>query len=754
MTGKIRYWIVGIAAITWGLTEPALVRAQDAQTEATNAEETGANSVQVQQERVESLIAALEDEPQRQELIAQLRLLLESQAAATPPDQVPTVGDELLGGLSRQFVALGDAVDAILSAPSDIVEMWSWLSEDMDSSVGRARWQDILLAAGLCLAAGFAVFFVIRFPVRRLGRRLSKPEKALFVKVLRGAAGFLLDALPVAGFAAAGAITLAALEVSSIATALTANLLDVITIALATCALIRVITRPRRPEMRLLPVSEGVARDLTRRMFWVVGIMSVAYGIVQTLPLVGMPYGARTAFLTLAALISAALLINLAIRHRRPVRQAMERAMATGSIIGDLVHSLARGWHVLAAGVILVLLITYIVGGDRLFVGTVVQIGWSMLALVAASGIWRLVVAFNARQDERTKLKAAETDGEAVRQSGHMLLRLAARLAIAVAIIALLVHIWLFDVVDWLGNESGRALVEATITIVIILALAFAANQAIAAIIDRIQRTRRSEATEHRRRRVETLLPLLRSAAAVIISAVALLIILSEIGLDITPLLASAGVIGLAIGFGAQSLVKDVITGLFILMEDAVGIGDVVTVAGYSGVVEEMTIRTIRLRDFGGNIHVIPFGVVDAATNMTRDFSYAVFDIGVSYNADVDQVIACMNDIDTELRADAEMRRQVLEPIQIVGLDSFGDSAVVIKARIKTLPGQQWSIFRAYNRLLKKTFDERGIEIPFPQMTLHTPAITNPVGVEEPGTKNQAASEKIDSVNMPGEIED
>ncbi|MEZ5667409.1 MAG: mechanosensitive ion channel [Alphaproteobacteria bacterium] len=714
---------------------------------AEGASEAGANSLQLQRERVEALIGTLEDPQQRQELIAQLRLLLEAQDQAAPPDQQGSVGDELLGQLSQQFEALGEAIDAIIAAPDDMVDMWAWLREDVANANGRSRWYDILRTAGLSLLAAFAAYFLLRIPARRFGERLATPGQALFSRLWRGAAGFGLDALPVLAFAAAGSAALAAIDAAFIARALTTTLLNVVTIALATCALIRVITRPRRPAMRLLPLSDGEARNTTRRLFWVVGIMAVAYAVAQTLPRIGMPWSARTAILTIAAVVSAGLVVALIVRLRRPIQYAIERSARKGSLSGDVFHWVARNWHTIAIVLVLVLTVTYIAGGDSLFVGVLGQIGWSLLAGVLALGAWRLVVVINERRDRKAKVE--QTDGDAVRQSGSVLLRLTVRFAIFAALLALLVHIWVFDIVGWLGNDAGRALMESLVTIAIILALAFAANRAIAAVIDRIQRSRRAEAAEHRRRRVETLLPLLRNAAGVIIGAVALLIVLSEIGLDITPLLASAGVIGIAIGFGAQSLVKDVITGLFILMEDAVGVGDVVTVAGYTGVVEEMSIRTIRLRDFAGNLHVIPFGVVDAATNMTRDFSYAVFEVGVSYDSDVDQVIACMHDVDAALREDAEIRANILEPIQVVGLDSFGDNAVVIKARIKTRPGQQWVVYRAYNRLLKIYFDERGIEIPFPQMTLHSPARhTGAAGAAAPAT---LAPESIDSESIPTE---
>ena len=196
---------------------------------------------------------------------------------------------------------------------------------------------------------------------------------------------------------------------------------------------------------------------------------------------------------------------------------------------------------------------------------------------------------------------------------------------------------------------------------------------------------------------------------------------LSELGLDIAPLLAGAGIAGLAIGFGAQSLVKDVITGVFILLEDSITVGDVVNVGGHSGVVEGMTVRTVRLRDLSGNVHVVPFGEVQTVLNMTKDFAYALIEAGVAYKEDVDEVIGVLKEIGDEMCEDEEFGPMIMAPLEVMGLDSFGDSSVNIRVRMKTRPIKQWSVRREYHRRMKRVFDERGIEIPFPHRTVLFP---------------------------------
>jgi small conductance mechanosensitive channel len=220
-------------------------------------------------------------------------------------------------------------------------------------------------------------------------------------------------------------------------------------------------------------------------------------------------------------------------------------------------------------------------------------------------------------------------------------------------------------------------------------------------------------------KRAETLSHVIRDVARVAILAVSALMVLSELGLNLGPLLAAAGIGGLAVGFGAQNIVKDVLSGFFILLEDSIRVGDVVEIAGVGGLVEEVRLRAITLRDLSGNVHVVPNGAVDKVKNMTKDYSYYLFDLGVAYREDVDEVMAVVAEIAEGLRADRHFADDILEPLEMLGVDQFADSAVIIKCRIKTKPIQQWRIGREMNRRIKKTFDAKGIEIPFPHHTLY-----------------------------------
>ena len=219
-------------------------------------------------------------------------------------------------------------------------------------------------------------------------------------------------------------------------------------------------------------------------------------------------------------------------------------------------------------------------------------------------------------------------------------------------------------------------------------------------------------------KRAATLTGILRTIALSAIWAIIIIESLQLVGLDIAPILAGAGILGLAVGFGAQNLVRDLISGFFIILEDQVRLGDVAVINGTGGAVETITFRTISLRDFSGVVHIFPNGGITTLSNMTKDWSAFVLDMGVAYREDTDRVVEVMRAVGDGLRQDQAFGALIIEPIEIVGVENFADSAVTIRARIKTKPAEQWKVGREYRRRLKKAFDAQRIEIPFPMRTL------------------------------------
>ncbi len=221
------------------------------------------------------------------------------------------------------------------------------------------------------------------------------------------------------------------------------------------------------------------------------------------------------------------------------------------------------------------------------------------------------------------------------------------------------------------------------------------------------------------KRRIETLARVFRYISTVVISLVAGMLALSEVGISIAPILGAAGVVGLAVGFGAQSLIKDYFNGFFMLLENQIRQGDVVEVCGKTGTVEDVTLRYVSLRDYEGSVHYVPNGLITTVTNKSRGFAYAVIDVSIAYRENVDEVIGVMREVGAELCAKEGVGDDILEDIEISGVQEWGDSAVVIRCRFKTETLAQWDVRREYLRCLKQAFDARGIEIPYPHLTLY-----------------------------------
>jgi moderate conductance mechanosensitive channel len=215
-------------------------------------------------------------------------------------------------------------------------------------------------------------------------------------------------------------------------------------------------------------------------------------------------------------------------------------------------------------------------------------------------------------------------------------------------------------------------------------------------------------------KRIDTLMRVFRYIASVVIGAVTVMLVLSEFGISIAPILATAGVAGLAIGFGAQSLVKDYFTGFVMILENQIHVGDVVEVGGKSGKVEDVTLRYVRMRDPEGAVHYVPNGVISTVTNRSREFAYAMIEVGVAYKENLDHVFELIKSVGTEIQRDPVFGEKILEPVEILGVQDWADSAVMLRFRLKTRALEQWAVRREVLRRLKMAFDRQGVEIPFP----------------------------------------
>jgi small conductance mechanosensitive channel len=294
--------------------------------------------------------------------------------------------------------------------------------------------------------------------------------------------------------------------------------------------------------------------------------------------------------------------------------------------------------------------------------------------------------------------------------------------------------------------DMGIAAARTSLQILLIVIAAYIAVKILRVALDKLDLllARAAEMTEgvpgSGRQRVKTLIGVVHTIAVVLIWFFAVVTSFSHIGINIGPILAGAGVVGLAVGFGAQNLVRDLVSGFFLILENHVRVGDVAVINGTGGLVETITFRTIVLRDLEGAVHVFPNGTVNTLSNRSKEWSAYVLDVPAAYKEDTDRVVDIMRRVAAAMQQEAPYGSLMLEPIEILGVDEFADSAVKIKARLKTLPLQQWTVGREYRRRLKKAFDAEGIDFPLPQRTLYMGETRAPFQIAVKGTESAVAT--------------
>jgi small-conductance mechanosensitive channel len=495
--------------------------------------------------------------------------------------------------------------------------------------------------------------------------------------------------------------------------------------------LVRMVLAPTSPGLRMVHISDETAAYLARwlRRILAVGIFGDA--IAEVALLFGLYITAYNTLLKLVFLVCHAFAVVIVLQCREKVTRRLRPSADSHGLMRVVRERLAASWHYIAIFYIVALWLVWALevrdGITRLlhfFVVTLVVLGLARLAaIVLLGGLDRVMEMNDADQLSVIRLRAHRY---------HRLLRVLLTLLIAALASVALLQAWGLDAMSWftsgaIGDRVASAIVDITLAIAFALVIWEAANAGIERHLAKLSK----QGQLVRSARLRTLLPMLRSVLLVSVSLMAGLTVLSQVGLNTAPLLAGAGVAGVAIGFGSQKLVQDVITGLFLLLENAMQVGDTVSLAGLTGTVENLSIRTIRLRALDGSVHIVPFSAVTSVTNMTRDYSYALIEISVGLNEEPDIVIGVLRELVAEMREDPAWRLVLTDDLEVLGVDKFIDTAWVLSVRIKTLPTKRWAVQRELNRRIKYRFDELAIESPITSYKVLS-AVPAPEPVPEP----------------------
>jgi moderate conductance mechanosensitive channel len=695
---------------------------------------------------LQKLVGTLQDDQQRAQLIKQLQALIAAQQQGAPAPAPPAVtSGDLITEATARLQQIGDDLADTASVLVDLPVLVSWVEAQLEDEQTRGLWFGVSRHVGEILAAAILVGLLVGLVASRIRRRLARPVRSNWAtRFTRLLCVFGIDAMPVICFAVTGYVMHAVVQPKFIA----ANVASVAISAVLTAGLLQALARtlllsPREMGWVLLPLSEESANYLyiwvRRFVFWAVygfAFCSVAWYL-------RVPGSVFAVLLKAVALVLTVLGVVFVLQNRQAVadwlrpspRQIPEAGAGEGAeaILADPVvihplpaprrrqaldlarHRLADIWHILVIVYILGVFAVYALrienGFSYLFRATLLTIAIFVVARLLIGGIAKLANRGFAIPDD-LKYRFPTLEHRANRYL-PILNVVASTVIWALALLSLL-ECWGISSYAWLASDTGRRITGSLMTIGTILAIAFLFWEVFNASIDRYLAGIMTNGDKiARSARMRTLLPLLRNVMWVVLLIVIVLVVLSELGVNIAPLLGISAVAGVAIGFGSQALVKDVITGLFILVEDTMAVGDVVDFGGgYAGAVEGMSIRTIRLRDGQGTLHVIPFGEVAKIKNLSRDFAYYVIDLALPFNADPDAIGAILTRIGADMQADPAIGPLIAAPLEIIGLVGIGLDGLKLEARIKTLPLKQWAVQRDFNIRLKRAFDAAGITPP------------------------------------------
>ncbi len=637
----------------------------------------------------------------------------ESDVPEPPPE--PSFGSHLLDWLMQNAKSarnqLDDGLPTLVAWPA----LEKWWDQQQQPKIAE-RWTALLESGGRILLWGFGVALALHFlllPLRR-NMRVQQEGQKLTGRLALGLGVFALDCVPVIAFLVVGLTQLADSELTvRVRMVLQAGIYAAI-FARVLLMIGKLLLAPRHGFMRLIPVDDVTANSLGR---WLIAVTLLAAGgtwLLDAARLLEMPVEtSRSGARVLGALLLLCL-IGIVRQSRVPVATWLrgQRLGNTSDLLSWARHNLATLWHRLTIAYLLIgYTVTVMSGGfSALLQGT-----FTTLFVILAMSL--LLYGLN-----QLSLQAAAAQARDARLPLHQpaLLTLL-RLWVSVGGVYLILLGWNVDFSAWMKTDLVQRLTGAAFSVSIAIILAVLAYEILCSLQERARQRQatvgRGSSSVDRAARMQTLHPLIRNSAAVALGIAVALIGLAEIGVNISPLLAGAGIVGVAVGFGSQALVKDIITGLFIIIEDTIHIGDVITCGTHSGAVETMTIRTLRLRDVNGNLHVLPYSEVVGFINQTRGFAFAVMEIGVAYDTELRRAFTVMAEVGEALRQDGEIGPNILAAPEINGILSFGDYSIIIRVRIKTLPGQQWAVRFAYMLAIKERFDAEGIRIPFPTVT-------------------------------------
>ena len=574
------------------------------------------------------------------------------------------------------------------------------------------------------VGVGILIALILKLLLKGYPPRLTSRMKALSSKITLGFLKVLLILIPYGAILASLFIFFRILPSFALGHSLALLFFMVLFFYRMTLEVFRVLLSPDEERFRILPFSNENAN-----YFWIWILRFTNYTafyvwVTKALFVVQIPSPALSFLRALLLIVFPLMLSVFIMQISREIRARYADSPKNPENADEGSKNtrrwIVRYWPIPAIAyswaIFIFLIIHYEKGFHYLFkatLGTVI----TLVALLIALRIlgWVFKRFFSISEKVKTRFPGLEEKTNRY----ILLLRKVFRWILIIIALGIIAQKWGIPVSTLVASKTGSLIILRAIAILITLGVVFAIIGTSDYLKEYFLKSKRGKKKKEITQKRKTLLPMINTTVKIAAGFIGGIVILDRLGVNTTPILAGAGIVGLAVGFGSQTLVKDLINGLFILFEESVRVGDYADLGKNEGVVEAVGLRTIRLRDVSGNVHVVPNSSVDTVTNMSKEFSRTVIDIGVAYKEDVDAVMDILREIGEEMQNDPQYGKNILEPIEIFGLHKFDDSAIVVRARLTTKPLKQWGLKREFNRRVKRVFDERGIEIPFPHRTLY-----------------------------------
>lgn len=675
-------------------------------------------------QQIDEIIRTLQDPQAREKLIQQLTILSQAQQQTVINPGAPTIKNQAsvtVENLSKSVSEFHTDATQLVVTFLDSKKYLDNFGKQIADIHKRNKYGKLLLKCLTVILISYGGYWLSARWIPKIYRRFARGKKKRFaVQLLNLTIFTILSVIPIVIFAVIANFLLILLQLGE-------NVQWVLLAWISAFIIVKVLNIIYNFLFALflqfpifLHFSESAQRFLKNWLRFLTAILVYGYFILQVALFLGISLETYDILIKLLGFIVLVLLIILVLRNPfRMIRLIITRRTKAGVPVAE--ERIARVDFIFRMAAIIYLFLLYIVWivrADHFFWfvlrGTVFSLLLIFVAIKSAQFVRRYFTRpFSVSTSLRKRLPGLERRFRRYRR----ILDVVLRFLIYIALILFIVKIWGVQMI-WLPTAFRVMLIVKFISILCI-GLGLMLVWEISNSLIEVSLTKSGEDITLETGRTHTLLTVARRTVLITLSMIAVLMVLSEVGVNIGPLLAGAGVLGLAISLGGQTMIRDIITGFLMLLEHQVAIGDYVTIGDKSGTVEAISIRTMSLRDTNGVVHIIPYSSIITVSNYTKEFSYALFEISIAYRENVDDVIAVIRKISAELQKDATFKPLILEPLDMMGLDRFLDSGVIVRFRLKTKPGFQWQVGREFNKRLKQRFDELDIELPNPHRVIY-----------------------------------